>query len=298
MVVGGVDSSDKPTSIVELYYPASQCTVRLHDTPVANTNPILCNIGGTIYLGINTVKITMYTFNFASDNWDKLNDSAISIYDHPRDAFACRANSIFVTNDDYPESFDATTKTWTKYKYIPNLAGVESCVVETNGVVYTFGGTKTQYNPYNYVQYLTLATNTWTITSTIMPAYTVMGGCHLIPGTTNQILVIIYGSTNNACIYNTDTNTFGYFTTEQYNLFQSDVIASTGGNQLYAFDSTATEYQGAYAYCPGKSAPWQEVPVGSPITERYYFSVASVNCNAIPSTTFPQTCNPVDFTCQ
>jgi hypothetical protein len=298
MVVGGVDSNNAPTSIVELYYPASQCTVRLHDTPVANTNPILCNIGGTIYLGINTVKITMYTYNFSSDDWDKLGDSTISTYDHPRDAFACGAKSICVANDNNPECFNPTNGNWTQYNYIPNLAGVESCVVGTNGILYSFGGTKSQYN--NFVQYLTLATNTWTVTSAIMPEYTVMGGCHLIPGTTNQILVIVYGSTRNACIYNTDTNTFDdtTCTTKQYDLSQSDVIVSTGGKQLYVFDSTPTKYLGAYAYCPGKSAPWQQVPIGSRITERYYFSVAAVNCNAIPNAKFPQTCNPVDYTCQ
>jgi hypothetical protein len=142
----------------------------------------LCNIRGTIYLGINTVKITIYTYNFSSDDWDQLDDTAISTYDHPRDAFACGANSICVANDNNPECFNPTSGKWTQYNYIPNLAGVESCVVETNGILYSFGGTKTQYSPNNFVQYLTLATNTWTVTSTIMPEYTVMGGCHLIPG--------------------------------------------------------------------------------------------------------------------
>jgi len=200
MVVGGVDRSNSPTAIVELYYPASQCTVRLHDAPVANTNPILCNIAGTIYLGINTVKITMYKYDFVADDWIKLGSGAVSTYDHPRDAFTCTATSIFVANDDYPETFTASSQTWTSnYKYIPYLAGVETCLVENNGVVYNFGGTKSSYN--NAVQYLNLASNTWTVTSAHMPAYTVMGGCHLIPGTNNQIIVI--GASNNVWIYNT-----------------------------------------------------------------------------------------------
>jgi hypothetical protein len=295
MVVGGSDASNNPTAIVELYYPASQCTVRLHDAPRANTNPILCFINGVIYLGINSVKIAMYTYDFVNDDWIDL--EAVSTYDHSRDAFACGDSYLCVTNDVYPECFYPSTKTWSTRKYITNNVGVESCIVHKNGILYSFGGTNTKYNNY-YVQYLDVNANSWTVVNAArMPAYTVMGGCHLIPGT-NKILVTIDGTSPNACIYNTNTNSFESCTSSQVVLSQSDVVASSGpGNQLYAFDFTTPKYIGAYAYCPSSASPWQQVSLGTPITTRYYFSVVSFSCSLIPAGKFPVSCNPVDFTC-
>ena len=182
MVVGGIDHNNSPTSTVELYYPASQCTIRLRDAPIANSNPILCNIGGTIYLGINSARITMYKYDFAADNWVNLGPDAVSINDHGRDSFTCRSSSIFVANDDYPEVFDVTTKKWTSYNFIETMAGVGSCVAETNGIVYSFGGSKTASS--KVVQYLNLATNKWTVSPAKMSAYTQYSGCSLVPGNT------------------------------------------------------------------------------------------------------------------
>jgi hypothetical protein len=295
MVVGGSDANNAPTSIVELYYPASQCTVRLHDTPVANTNPILCLINDVVYLGIESYKITMYTYDFTNDNWINLGLGAVSTYDHPRAGYACGDSYLCVASDDNPECFFPGSNTWSNFNYINTIAGAESCVVLNNDILYSFGGDKTSYN--NKVQYLDLIANKWTLTAAAMPAYTAMGGCHLIPGT-NQILVTIAGTSPNACTYNTNTNSFESCTNSQVVLSQSDVVASCGlSNQMYAFDFTTPKYIGAYAYCPSSASPWQKVALGSPITERYYFSVVSFSCSLIPAGKFPVSCNPVDYTC-
>jgi len=291
IVAGGVDKSNSPTNIVETYYPAQNCTVRIQDTPIKCSNPMLCYVGGKIYLGINDVLTRLYTYNPVANNWIKLGKD--SVYDHPSQPYSCGSRYICVMDDNYPECFDTTTQTWITYPYIPYITGAQSCMVETNGKIYIFGGTKTAP-----VQYMDLVSQAWTVTTTYMPTPSVMEGCYVIPGQPNNILVVVYGATINSCIYNTLTNTFVNCTKKTVDLSQADIVPGFDGKQLYSFVFTGIPYTGAYAYCPKNSTtPWQKVPLGTAITERYYSSVLSVPCSIFPTGVIPTGCKSSEYTC-
>jgi len=286
-----VDKSNNPTSIVETYYPAQNCTVRLQDTPIKCSNPMLCYVGGKLYLGIDDVLTRLYTYNPVANNWTKLGKD--STYDHPSQPYSCGSRYICVMDDDYPECFDTTNQIWKTHNYVPSPTGVQSCMVETNGKIYVFGGTKTAP-----VQYMDLVSGAWTVTSTYMPTQSAMEGCYVIPGQPNNILVIFYGTTYNSGIYNTVTNAFSSYTKKTVDLSQADIAVGCDGKQLYSFVFTSIPYTGAHAYCPNNSTtPWQKVPLGKTITERYYSSVLSVPSSIFPTGTIPPGCKSPEYTC-
>jgi len=295
LVVGGVDRSNSPTAFVETYYPGqSSCTRRLADSPTACTNPILCYINGKLFLGINSVRIKLYIYDPAANIWNDLGKD--SMFDHPRQPFTCGDRSICVMDDDNPECFDTMNETWTRYNYIETLTGAESCVVETNNKLFVFGGTKSKLVQ---VMNLDLTAKTWTTVAT-MQGSTVMGGCRVLPGSGGkQVLVADYGTPGRPTtrIFNVETNLWEKTFNSAIDLSQADFIVSGLMQQIYAFGLTSNYYRGAYAFCPNNALlPWQIVPVGTPVTERYYSSTVVLPLSYFPNA-FLANCSPTDFNC-
>ena len=255
------------------------------------SNPMLCYVGGKLYLGINDDLTRLFTYNHVANNWTKLGNG--STYDHPSQPYSCGSRYKCVMDDDYPECFDTIMQNWTTHNYIPTITGSQSCMVETNGKIYVFGGTKTAP-----VQYMDLVSGAWTVTSTYMPTQSAMEGCYVIPGQPNNILVVVYGTNINSCIYNTVTNTFVNCTKRTVDLSHADIALGCDGKQLYSFVFTSIPYTGAHAYCPNNSTtPWQKVPLGNAITERYFSSVLSVPSSLFPPGTIPAVCKSPEYAC-
>ena len=291
MVAGGQNSATYPTPYVEAYYPGTNCSLRLHDTPTSCSDPVFCFVGGKLYLGILVGSCTkLWTYDPAANVWSDINRCSSAT--HTRQPFVCTDDSIYVMDDYSPEVFNTTTQQWS-YLTMPNyLTGGQSCMALTaKGQIVVFGGSK---NP--PVQNYNISTDTW-ITGPMMPAgMTVIQGCHLIPGT-NTILALQTGSSYDACIYNADTNTWLMpYVGSTINLSLNDLLPY--GSQILAFNGGNPTYYGAYAYCPNNSTVWQKIPDTYALQfPRVMSSVALVPLTYLNLNVLLNNCLPANFPC-
>lgn len=291
VIAGGQDSRTYPTKYVESYYPGSNCSLRLQDTPTTCSDPILCFIGGKLYLGILVGYCTkLWIYDPATNVWTSTNFCSLAT--HNRQPFLCTNDSIYIMDDYIPEVFNTITQTWS-YLMMPNyMTGSQACMAPTvNGQIVVFGGSR---NP--PVQIYDIATDYWT-TGPMMPAgMTTVQGCHLIPGT-NNILTLQTGGGYDACIYNADTNTWlTPYIGSTINLSLNDLLLY--GNQILAFNGGNPTYYGAYAYCPSNSTKWQRIPDTFPLQfPRVMSSVAMVPLSYLNLNSLLSNCLPTNFPC-
>ena len=198
---------------VEVFSPNGQCSYQLSDFPVPAQEGILVLLLNQIYhcfgfkQGSTIVKNQdCYKYKVSTDDWVKVTTSRNAQFRNPGIVYQ---NKLYMLNDiaGQSEVYDPESDVWSSWDSPTTPIGFAPCVVQWNDSFIIMGGSAIPVS----VQMYSFTTKAWTNLASMEKAH-VNFGCIMLPGNTDQILVMCFiegtDANSRADIYDLGTDTW------------------------------------------------------------------------------------------